>query len=97
MNRFWKIIHENRGLIASIKNETLLQRQTIKKATQSNAKLHFWNKMKIYEALIAMKIISTEITMNDLFSDEPKELLEKLPDEVWVDKKETSTSLQEVT
>lgn len=86
MNRFWKIINENRGLIASIKNETLLQRQTIKKATQNNPKLHFWNKMKIYEALIEMKIISNEMTINDLFSEE----------EAWEDNKETSMNLQEV-
>lgn len=80
-----KIINNNRWIVSKIRDLKNITFPTIVKARKWE-NIHFWNKQKIYEALIEMNLITNEITINDLFSEE----------EAWEDNKETSMNLQEV-
>lgn len=80
-----KIINNNRWIVSKIRDLKNITFPTIVKARKWE-NIHFWNKQKIYEALIEMNLITNEITINDLFSKA----------ETWEDKKETPTNSQGV-
>lgn len=81
-----KIINNNRWIVSKIRDLKNITFPTIVKARKWE-NIHFWNKQKIYEALIEMNLITNEMTINDLFSEEK---------EIWEDNQETSMNLQEV-
>ena len=75
-----KIINNNRWIVSKIRDLKNITFPTIVKAKKWE-NIHFWNKQKIYEALLEMNLITNEMTINDLFS---------LVEEVW--EKESNTS-----